>query len=396
MKFTSASSSQSAGSKVVQDLLEQIRPQVPPEEADWMLLFFTPHYEDEIEGIVERLSEDAPRATLLGCSAEGTIGAGRELQRSCSVSLLAGRMPGVAVRPFHFSQEQLDRLNDAEEWTDHLGLARGDTGTSLTVVFGDPFSFHIQRFLEKSNELLPGRPVVGGMASAAEGPGQNRLILGQHIHREGLVGTTLLGDFSARMVVSQGCRPIGETMVVTKGERNILYGLGGRPAVQQLTRTIQTLAPREVDLARQVLFVGRVINEYQPSFARGDFLIHTIIGLDQSSGALAIAGPVRVGSTVQFHIRDAECADEDLRSLLAKLSPSCADLPPSGALLFSCNGRGIRMWPEEGHDVGVLTELCGPIPAAGFFAAGEIGPIGGRNFIHGFTASIALLAPAGA
>ncbi|MHC4090396.1 MAG: FIST signal transduction protein [Planctomycetota bacterium] len=392
MKFASAVCSDADSTRAVEDLFGQISGLLDPGELDLLLFFCTPHFEDQVEGIRDLLASRAPQATLLGCTAEGTIGSDQELQRSCSMSVLGGCLPGVRIQPFHLTQEEVELTDDRQEWSDLLGLDSGMA--SLTVILGDPFSFQIQEFLEKTNEVLPGTPFVGGMASAAEQPGQNRLILGREVHHQGLVGVTLSGDFSLRTVVSQGCQPIGEPFVVTKGEDNVIRELGGHPTLTQLRQVIEGLSEQEIALARQALFMGRAINEYQESFSRGDFLIHNIIGMDPAGGALAIAGPVRVGSTVQFHVRDADCADEDLRSLLGGVMPSCAEAPPAAALLFSCNGRGIRMWPEEGHDAGALREVCGPIPVAGFFAAGEIGPVGGRNFVHGFTASIALLGPA--
>jgi small ligand-binding sensory domain FIST len=92
---------------------------------------------------------------------------------------------------------------------------------------------------------------------------------------------------------------------------------------------------------------------------------------------------------VQFHIRDADAADEDLRQLLAMQREKRSGVP-GGALLFSCNGRGTRLFSKPNHDAGVIQDLCGPLPLAGFFAQGELGPVGGRNYIHGFTASVAL------
>jgi small ligand-binding sensory domain FIST len=375
----------------VDELFDQVRARLDLADVHLLAYFCSPHFEDELEDVVAWLNERTPAAMLVGCTAEGTIGADQELQRGCSMSLLAGSLPGVSVHPFHVSQEQLEADEEGEDWAELLGI---EPRTSpVTVALGDPFSFDVQGFLEKMNTALPGVPVVGGMASAAEQPGQTRLILGDTVHQEGMVGVTLSGNVSVRTVVSQGCRPIGMPFVVTGGERNIIRELGGRPALVQLDRVLKGLSAEEIALARQALFVGRVIDEYQETFARGDFLIQNIIGFDPSGGAVAVAAPVRVGSTVQFHVRDAKCADEDLRTLLSDIRPSCTEAPPAAAMLFDCNGRGIRMWPRGGHDVAAVRELCGPIPLAGFFAAGEIGPVGGRNFVHGFTASIALLGP---
>jgi small ligand-binding sensory domain FIST len=202
----------------------------------------------------------------------------------------------------------------------------------------------------------------------------------------------LTGAVTVDTVVSQGCRPIGKPFVITKGARNIVYELGGKAALNQLHEVIVSLSEDDEQLARQSLLLGRVIDEYKDHFTRGDFLIHNIIGADRSNGAMAIAGHARVGATVQFHVRDAASADEDLRSLLAPY----VGRDVKGALLFGCNGRGTNMWPKAGHDVGVLQEVLGNVPVAGFFCGGEFGPVSGKNFVHGFTASIALFRANGA
>ena len=201
-----------------------------------------------------------------------------------------------------------------------------------------------------------------------------------------MVGVALTGNLKVDTVVSQGCRPIGKPFVITKGERNVIHELGGKPALERLHETYQSLPAEDEPLARQSLFVGRVIDEYKKSFARGDFLIHNIMGVDRRTGAIGIAGRAKVGATVQFHVRDAKSADEDLRLLLSPRAGRAIE----GAMLFGCNGRGTNMWPQPGHDVGVLREMLGDVPVAGFFCGGEFGPIGGKNFVHGFTASIAL------
>ena len=314
MDFASATSSLASGSAAVDAVFGAITEQLDPASLDLVLLFCTAHYEDEIEAVLGAFSKRAPNATMLGCTSEGTIGGDRESQSGCSMSVLAGALPGVKILPFDLDQEQMEATEGRDQWMDLLG-AQPET-EPLIIALGDPFSFDIQTFLETANEALPGVPIVGGMASAAEAPGQNRLFCDGQIHRQGLAGVTLSGNIAVRTVVSQGCRPIGTPFVVTKGEHNLIHELGGKPALEQLSGVIQHLSEKDVGLARKALFVGRVIDEYQESFARGDFLIQNIVGFDPARGTIAVAALVRVGTTVQFHVRDAEGADEDLRTLL--------------------------------------------------------------------------------
>ncbi|MFQ5489805.1 MAG: FIST N-terminal domain-containing protein [Phycisphaerae bacterium] len=390
MQFASALSTRSDPLAAVDDLIEQTGATLAPASANLLLLFCSAHHEDQLNQVVTRLGETFGRAGIFGCTAEGTLGADREVQSTCSMSMLVGSLPGVRLHPFHLDRDRIEALDDAE-LPSLLGV---DTDNPpLVLVFGEPFSFPIVDFLKRTNRDLPGVPIIGGMASAAERPGQNRLILNGQLYDDGLVGVTLTGPFSATTVVSQGCRPIGEPFVVTQGHHNVIQELGGKTTLVRLREVFADLSPDDVRLAKQALFVGRVMHEYQERFQRGDFLIQNIIGLDAEEGALALAAPVQVGSTIQFHVRDAGCADDDLRELLARAKPAFIHRPPAGALLVNCNGRGRRMWPsQQGHDVTLIHEIYGDIPVAGFFAAGEIGPVAGRNFVHGFTASIVLLA----
>jgi small ligand-binding sensory domain FIST len=196
-----------------------------------------------------------------------------------------------------------------------------------------------------------------------------------------------------RSVVSQGCRPIGRPLVVTKCERNLLIELGGKPALEQLRELWPSLSEKDQKLVQSGLHVGLVINEYQEQFSRGDFLVRNVVGVDPERGIIAMGDYARVGQTVQFHVRDAQTADEDLRELLAHGNHPSESASPKGALLFTCNGRGTRLFSDPHHDARSLSDAWPELPAAGFFAQGEIGPIGGKNFLHGFTASIALFEP---
>jgi small ligand-binding sensory domain FIST len=227
------------------------------------------------------------------------------------------------------------------------------------------------------------------MASGMAGPGQTPLILGSEVYDVGAVGVLLRGPVGVRGVVSQGCRPIGEPLVVTKGRDNVILELGGQPPMARLKAMYDELPTHDQNLFQRGPHVGLAMTEYRDRFSRGDFLVRNLYGVDRASGAMEITDRVRVGQTVQFHVRDAESADEDLR-LLLRQELAARPAKPQDALLFTCNGRGTRLFGQPHHDAGVLGAEVGPVPVAGLFAAGEFGPVGGRNFIHGFTASVVL------
>jgi len=387
VRFVSTITTHPSPTAALVDIENGFRARLGDEPVHLAFVFVSAAFADKLETLGAGLNRIFPDAAVLGCTAEGTIGGGREVERSPSIAVLAASLPSVGIRPFHVSQAELEGATTTAEWVEQLG-AKPDQAP-IFIALADPFSFRITDFLDQVNTHYPGAPVFGGMASAARQPRENGLLLNEHVYREGLTGVALSGAIRVRAVVSQGCRPIGRPFVVTRGDQNVMRELGGKPALAALQEMSSSLPPEDLALAKQALLVGQVINEYQESFKRGDFLIHNLLGADPNSGALAIAGPVKVGRTIQFHVRDAKCADEDLRELLGAARGQGGPAP-AGALLFSCNGRGTRMWPEAGHDVGVVTDVFERLPTAGCFCAGELGPIGQRNFIHGFTASIAL------
>ena len=353
---------------------------------DLLLLFVAPQYERELEGILRHANERADGATLLGCSAGGIIGGSREVEDAPAIAAWAARLPEAEIRPF--------RLTFARE-DDHAVIEGLDDLPSpdespVVLMLADPFSFPADLLLEHLNETATGLPIVGGMASGGLEAGRNALFFNDEILRDGAVGAIITGALGLSVFVSQGCRPVGETYGVTRAERNVVYELAGAPAIRRIEELYSAANERDQLLMRRGLHLGRAFTEIKPVLGRGDFLIRNVVGIDQESGAIAISDMVEVGQTVQFQVRDAESAREDLQLTLAR-ERQMADAPVAGALLFSCNGRGTGLFGQPDHDIGALHKAFGNVPVAGMFAAGEIGPVGGKNFLHGFTAAVLLL-----
>jgi small ligand-binding sensory domain FIST len=255
----------------------------------------------------------------------------------------------------------------------------------------DPFSFPAEALLNFMNERAPGSPpIAGGMASGGRGPGETRLFRDRQVLDSGAVGVALSGEVEVVALVSQGGRPIGPVLTVTRSEGNVIFELGGKPPVQQIQELYASLPEHDRELMTNGLLVGRVIDEYKTDFERGDFLVRGIVGADPESGAMAVGDAVAVGETIQFHVRDEASADEDLRSSLKDAREMIGDRNIAGGLLFTCNGRGSRMFSSPDHDAALLASELGNPPIAGFFCGGELGPVGSKNFLHGFTASMAL------
>jgi small ligand-binding sensory domain FIST len=348
---------------------------------DLAVCFFTMEHAPAASGIALSLSERTGTSAILGCTAQSVIGGARELEETPGLAVWLARLPEVDVRPFALRVVEVPDGYGVTGWPDLEPDARASV-----LLLADPFSFPADRFLERLDEECPGLKVVGGMVSGGQERGRHRLLAGTEVLDGGAVGVALTGPVEVRAVVSQGCRPIGSPFAVTRGEGNLVHELGGRPAVDRLRQLLAGLGPDETALLEGGLQVGQVIDEHKASFDRGDFLVRGLLGADPETGAIALGDTVEVGQTLQFHVRDAAAADEELELLLGPVRA----WRPKGVLLFACNGRGRGFFGEPDHDASLVAAATGRAPMAGFFAQGELGPVGGRNFVHTFTASLAV------
>jgi small ligand-binding sensory domain FIST len=352
--------------------------------ADLVFLFVSPQHEDVQRAIIDVATERVEGATVLGCSAGGVIGARREIEDAPAVAAWAASLPGIGVQPFRLTFQREDDHAIIEGLED----LPSPEEEPVMVMLADPFSFPADVLLDHLNDTSARIPIVGGMASGGLEAGRNSLYFNDEILRDGAVGAILTGG-GMTTVVSQGCRPVGRTYAVTRAERNVLFEMGGAPAMTRIEELYAESTDRDQLLIRRGLHVGSAITETKPELGRGDFLVRNVVGVDRDTGAIAISDVVEVGRTVQFQVRDAESAREDLRVVLER-ERSARPSDVAGALLFSCNGRGSALFGQPDHDVSAVRRAFGDVPVAGFFAAGEIGPVAGKNFLHGFTASILL------
>lgn len=333
-------------------------------------------------------AELAPRH-LLGVTAGAIIVDAAEIDRADALALWALVAPGADLTPLRVPPPDPSDPAEADASPPKeppVAWPAPPAGSRCLLLLADPFTFPGEAFLDWAATYAPGMPICGGLASATAAPGGNRLLLDDAVHRDGAVGMAIGGDVVVRTVVSQGCRPIGSAYVVTAAERNLIVSLGGAPPVERIQEAFQAAAPTDRDLMRTGLHVGIALDEYRDELGRGDFLIRGVMGVQPDSGAVAVGSLVDVGQTIQFQVRDAVTADEDLRTLLDHLTDS--EDEPAAALLFSCNGRGHRLFGVDDHDAGLVADALNGAPTAGFFAAGEFGPVGARSYLHGFTASV--------
>jgi small ligand-binding sensory domain FIST len=365
-----------ATGEVAGRLLEQIGT-----GADLAVLFCSPHHLEAVGEIASSVRALLSPTVLVGATGVAVVGGAREVEDDPAVALWAGRL-AAPPRPVRVTAAR------TPSGVALGGLSADTCGPGeVLVLLADPFSLPIDDVVAMLGQLDPPVLVVGGAASAAQGPGGNRLVLDGEVASDGAVGVVLPAAVATALVVSQGCRPIGDPMIVTAADRNRLLGLAGRPALDRIEALARAADPDERTRLAEGLHLGIAVDEHRATFGRGDFLVRNLIGVDRESGALVTTEQVPVGTTVQFQVRDADAADDDLRALLAEASAGgLAD----GALLFTCNGRGRRLFGEPDHDAEAVTEALRSDAVAGMFCAGEIGPVDDRSFVHGFTASIVL------
>ena len=357
---------------------------------DLCLVFASAPHLPRAKWVLSEVQQRLDPASLIGCGAGGTVAGGREIEEGPGLVVWAASLDGAEVTTMHLTAERVaDGFTLLGLSTALSGSGEGDPAREALIALADPYTFPAEALLAQVEQERPGLPALGGLASAAVGGGAVLFQDGE-VHSEGAVAA-LLSGVQVLPCVSQGATPVGPEMTITAAEANVIGELASKPAMERLGEVIESLDPREQALAAQGVLLGVVIDENRPDYDRGDFLVRPIVGADRASGAIAIGARVRVGQTVRLQVRDAASADEDLRQALRAQAEALGSDGVAGALLFTCNGRGSHMFELPDHDATAVEDTFGA-PAAGFFCAGEFGPVGGRNFLHGFTATLAVFA----
>jgi small ligand-binding sensory domain FIST len=353
-------------------------------EADLAIVFASGAHLIAPEATLAAVHEELAPAELVGCGAGGVLGAGREHESGTAVAVWAAALEGDGqARAFHAT------VNGDGDTGVLEGLPELGSDAAL-ILLSDPYTFPTDGVLDGLAREAPGVPVLGGLSSARSPIGDGgTLFSGETVCGEGAVGLCLNG-VEMLPCVSQGAAPFGREMTITAAENNVIHELAGRPAVAAIEHAISELPLEERALVAGGLLIGIVIDGGKPEYEQGDFLVRGILGADPDTGAVSVGATVTPGQVVRMHARDARSADEDLRRELRLRATAIGGRRPAGALLFSCNGRGRSMFGARDHDASVLDDELRRPPAVGFFAAGEIGPVGGRSFLHGFTATVAV------
>ena len=384
-RWASATSTLPDTGAAVAEILERLLRDLGAGPVDLALAFFTAAHVRGAERAAASLRERLKPGCLIGASGHGVVSTEHEHEASPAFTVLAGRLPGVELKPFVLVGESWsEAASDAAEFA---RLAPGVAGTELVVLLGDPFSLDVERVLAGFNRHAPGLRVVGGMASAGPRAGANHVILNDWVSSEGGVAVALGGAVRVDVIVSQGCRPVGPPLEVTRAQGNLMIELDGQPALERAEQVLQEIPDAERDRLQHGLYIGRPVKP--GASGPGDYLIRNLLGADRDHGVIAVGDVIGERERVRLHVRDAGTAREDLEMLL---SPQAFDSRTGAALLFACNSRGKGLYGKPDGDIGTLQDaLGGAVPTAGMFCAGEVGPVGGKNFLHGHTASIALI-----
>jgi small ligand-binding sensory domain FIST len=386
MHFASAEITNRDVDQAAEALTNQVRARFRGPDIDLLIVFLSPHFVSVAVRLLPLLRQALKPRVLLGCTGEGVISDRREIERQPAVTLIAGQLPNVQITPFVFQPR---------DWPSTLGdpaLMYQAVGAhdepQLIVLLADPLTTPVDEVLTTFNALYDGVPMVGGMASSAPTFGGNALLLNDRVRPGGAIGIALSGALQVDVIISQGCRPVGHPLTVTAVQKNRIVGIEGQPPTVHIHDLMQHLSQADRSLIQtNGLFIGRAVGTRSETLGRGDFVIRGVVALDRESGAISIGERVHEGATIQFHLREASTAEEDLEMML--MSQAFSD-SPCGGLLFSSNGRGTRLYGHPDGDISIIGGVMGEVPLAGLFCAGEIGPIGDTNYLHGHAVSLAL------
>ncbi len=393
--FVAASSEHPLATHAVGEVVGQVL-ETLGEEPDVAFLFLTLPFAGATEDVADAVRRLLRPRALLGAAASSVLEGRHQVEGRAGIVLWAARWDRSRLRSGRAGGPRtvtFDAHREGEGWR-LTGTGEVAVDGATLVLVADSFSFPVEGFIERLATRAPGLTVVGGLASAAVGPGGNHLVADAKVRSSGAVGLLLPPAVRVQALVSQGCRPVGEPFVVTKARGSIVEEIGGRPALDRVMETADAASPTDRALMASGLHVGLVVDESKLRFGTGDFLVRPVVGADRATRAVALGAEVEVGATIQFQVRDAASAEDDLRASLATAGATAStDEPPAAALVFTGNGRGEAFFGEPHRDAEAMDDHLYGQPVAGMACAGEIGPIGGSTHVHALSATALLFDP---
>jgi small ligand-binding sensory domain FIST len=344
-------------------------------------VFVSCDYEPHVHDLTELIQIHARCPQVVGCSAGGLIGTGEEDENESGFSLLVLQVPQDEVAVFELPPESTGPI-----WEQAKRFNREEANG--WILLGNPVMVG-EDWMGRWHEAMGATPTYGGLVSGSFRGEELFTFTDKELSAAAAIAVGIRGELHFGGLVSQGCRPIGEPLTITKADHNLIHQLASVSAYEQLQAAFHSLPDDQREKAQGNILVGLAMTEYVEEFHTGDFLVRSILGGDPSQGILAVGAMPRVGQTMQFQLRDRDAADNELRELLLQKRHTLGTRP-FAALLFSCAGRGHHLFGTPSHDAGLVREVFGNVPLAGFFCNGEIGSVGQRAYLHGFTASAVL------
>lgn len=392
MQWASSVSEKSVLNDAVAECAACVRSEMGSGSPDLALVFASPHFAPDFAQMPATVRRELNPRILIGCSGGGVIGAGREIEDRAGLSLIVARLPGVDLLPFRVEDRDLPDLDASPAAWERLTGAASTDGPSF-VLLADPFTIRTDNLLAGLDYAFPGSAKVGGLASGPNKASGNALFLGSQVCWTGAVGIALQGALRLDAIVAQGCRPIGRAMTITSCHQNVLLALDGQKPLAVLRALHDASSDRDKMLINHDLHLGVIADSLKQDLQPGDFLIRNVLGIQEETDGLVTGEVLSEGQVVRFHVRDAITAEEVLVSHLHQYAKDHGSPPGSGALLFSCLGRGVHLFGKPNHDAGIFRREVGAMPLGGFFCNGEIGPVGQGTFLQSFTSAFAIFRP---
>lgn len=364
----------------------EIRQRVTERRVTLGIIFMSDDYFPYAREILETVRIHGQVSTLIGASSYSFVHDDTEHEFTRGISLALYSFPKTQVHPFYISADELPTIG-VKDICNRLGE---DVRPHSLLLYADPYNMQGEDWLSTFNDAFFPLRIIGGLAAAQPGDDEARIFMNGEMYDNGVVGLAITGRVHVHPIVTQGCEPIGDAWTITKADRNFVIHLGNRSAYEVLDETYSTLPDYLRKRVQGNLLVGLAVDEYRSKMRRGDFLIRNLIGGDMNNGALALGGFPRPGQTMQFQLRDAVAADEDMKKALSQSAESLADSKIYGGVLNICTGRGETLFKEPSHDAKAMIKYFGDVPLTGMFCQGEIGPVGEQNYLHSFTATGAL------
>jgi len=391
MHWASAISTAADPRKAVEELASAINVGLEGRVPHLLVLFISAAHHRSYATVLELLDQQFPDGLQIGCTASGVIGDAREIEQGPAISITAGHLPNVHLKPIYLDLEDLPDSDAAPHvWRERLGYEEPAQQPPHFLLLADPFTPNMDRLLEGLDYVFPDSQKFGGLASGSGDAKGNRLILDRHIFDQGAVLLSMTGEIGLDVIVAQGCRPIGPPATITACHQNTIIEINDKPALEWLSAAMGVASEADQRRAKTHLFIGLSLDPFNPEPQHGEFLIRNLVGVDYETGSIVVGGALQEGQLVRFHLRDGEASHDDLDMLLTSYKGPQHNI---GLLLFSCLGRGEYLYRTSNHDSDLIREHLGPVPVTGCFCNGEIGPVGDATHIHGYTSVLGVLRP---